>query len=249
MRQINMRQIKINKAAKLTRRRGGWYLAAMLVVMSWQFGWASYASPAPAPGSPAIEPTPAADGLKVLQSWQQQMMAGGRDLSLQWEQVQYKALRDRYIKSQGKGQFSYPQRFVWDLESRGQAWIGDGKTLYHLDRRTKTALVYPAKGTQYQEVQRFVGLITRFDRLTHEYRVESFRQDATQLWFDLIPKQLGDLIKVKVVYNKGQAAIAKIQMNFSSGNYTTLNFSQQRRQPLAAAVFKLPKQVKIRHMP
>lgn len=232
-----MRQIKTSKIIKIKWPLGVRYLAAMVVVMSW--AGVGYAASSP----------PAADGLKVLQSWQQQMMAGGGDLSLRWEQVQYKALRDRYIKSQGKGQFSYPQRFVWDLESRAQAWISDGKSLYHLDRRTKTAVAYPAKGPQYQEVQRFVGLITRFDRLTHEYRVDSFRQDATQLWFDLIPKQPGDLTKVKVVYHKGKAAIAKIQMNFSSGNYTTLNFSQQQRQSLAAAVFKLPKQVKIQHMP
>ena len=220
-------------------------LMAVLVILTVDSSVAAdAASPSPAtPNSTSLR-----DGLKVLRSLQAKMV-GGRDLSVRWEQIQYKALRDRYIKSQGTGQFSYPQRFVWDLESISQAWLSDGKVLYHLDRRANKALAYSTQGVQNQEIKRFIGLITRFDRLTDEYHLRSFREDETKLFFELEPKQSGDLRKVKVAYLKAKAAISLIQMNFASGNYTKLSFSHQHRQPLAAGIFRLPKQVKIQQVP
>ena len=224
-------------------------LMAVLVILTVDSRVAADAASPPPPSAKSTSLRDGlSDGLKVLRSLQAKMV-GGRDLSVRWEQIQYKALRDRYIKSQGTGQFSYPQRFVWDLESISQAWLSDGKVLYHLDRRANKALAYSTKGAQNQEINRFIGLITRFDRLTEEYYLRSFREDETKLFFELEPKQSGDLRKVKVAYLKAKAAISLIQMNFASGNYTKLSFSHQHRKPLAAGVFRLPKQVKIQQVP
>ena len=183
-----------------------------------------------------------------MKGWQKKMIDGA-DLSLNWEQIQYKALRDRYVKSQGKGIFSHPQKFVWDLKSSSQAWIYDGTHLYHLDRRANKAYVYPSHGSQSRQINRFVGLITRFDRLTDEYHLKSFREDSSHLFFELIPKQLGDLKKVKVAYLKSKTSISQIRMNFVSGNYTQVNFSAQRRSQLPRDAFGLPKTAQIQKTP
>lgn len=204
------------------------------------FAPVAYAQPPKATGQ--------AKGLKMLKEWQQKMVAGS-DLSLRWQQVQFKALRGRYIRSNGQGFFSQPHRFVWDLQSSNQAWIYNGIRLYHLDRKTKKVIEYPATGIQNQEIRRFVGLITRFDRLTDKYAIKSFGESQSHLTFALTPKDSGDLTQVDVQYLKTKQSISQLKMIFSSGNTTTLTFSSQVRKKLPSATFALPSGVTIQGMP
>ncbi|MCY4381449.1 MAG: outer membrane lipoprotein carrier protein LolA [Proteobacteria bacterium] len=194
------------------------------------------------------EPTNPAAAIKMLKGWQKKMMQS-KDLSLHWKQVQFKALRGRYIRSHGQGFFRQPKQFFWDMKSQNLAWVFDGQYLYHLDRSNNKGVKYGRQGSQSKEIMGFMAMITRFDKITEEYVVSSVKNDDKLLSFSLIPKLKGDLNQVKVEYLKEKAIISKLHMNFVGGNYTTISFSQQSRAPLDSQVFALPKSVTIQQFP
>ena len=187
---------------------------------------------------------PAAKRSEVLKSWQRKMATSG-DLTLSWEQSQYKALRKRWQRSFGKGFFQAPQRFRWDMNSLKQSWIFDGKRLIHVDHNKKEGLSYPISGSKGKEFLRFIALITHFEDLRREYRIQNLAESKELLKLSLKPYQDHELSKVQVTYLKNKALIQSIRMDFVSGNHTTLTFSGQKRSPLSPPTFSLPAHISL----
>lgn len=175
----------------------------------------------------------------LLRSWQRKMASSG-DLELHWQQSQYKALRKRWHKSSGKGYFQAPHRFRWDMHSLKQSWIFDGQRLIHIDEQKKQGLPYAISGAQGKEFLRFISLITQFEDLQKEYRIEKLTESSELLKLTLKPYQNHELSRVQVNYFKKQAVIRDIRMNFVSGNHTTLSFSAHERRTLPKTTFTLP---------
>ncbi|MCY4444799.1 MAG: outer membrane lipoprotein carrier protein LolA [Proteobacteria bacterium] len=192
------------------------------------------------PSSPKSEDQ---DKRQRLKKWQEKMSSQG-DLSVHWTQVQYKALRKRSTTTQGKGYFSKPHYFLWDMTSKNQAWLFTGNQLIHMDRNTQKAMKYRATAGQGREFLRFIALITQFDDLTREYHIAQVSEDPTHLKLTLRPKLAGELTEVRVNYLKKDAVIERIRMDFSGGNHTTLTFSQHRRSAIKTSFFTTPKDLK-----
>lgn len=179
-----------------------------------------------------------------LRAWQKNMTKSPY-LSLQWTQIQYKALRDRTVQHEGTGLFRLPHTFLWDMKSQGQGWLFNGKELVYLDHQRKSALSYAANAQQGREFLRFIGLVTQFEDLTAEFHIISLKEKNNVLQLQLKPKQKGDLTLVQVKYLREQALISQIRMDFASKNHTIIKFRGHSRAKLADSAFQIPSNLSV----
>lgn len=191
-----------------------------------------------------LRSVPPAKRALELRQWQKKMSGAG-DLALNWEQKQYKALRKNWVMTSGKGYFSPPQHFHWQISTLGQAWVFDGQRLTHVDHEQGKGLAYPVTGHKGKEFMRFIGLITQFDDLTREYRIKEMKSGPGSLDLTLEPYQNHELTGVEVSYLKKDRVIQKIKMNFVGGNHTSVVFSGHKRGKLPKSTFAVTKKIKV----
>ena len=182
---------------------------------------------------------PSTDKLEIIRKYQDQL-SQNNDLKISWKQKQYKALRKRFVTTEGIGFFKRPKKFKWEMSSIQQSWIYDNNSLYHIEQTTKQAIKYDLQGTKGSGFRRFIDLITKFDQLTQEYKIQSIEELNNNLTLHLIPKISGDLESVKVKYNTSSNIIDNVRMSFHGGNYTLLNFFGHNKLSIDDRIFSVP---------
>ena len=176
----------------------------------------------------------------VIAKYQKQL-SHDNDLTLFWQQKQYKSLRKRFTTTSGKGFFKRPNQFVWQMQTINQSWVYNGSILYHIEHTDKQAIKYNLSQDRGIDFKRFINLITKFSELSKEYNIQSSQKTDNILSLHLVPKTSADLQLVKVKYDIAKKNIDEIRMNFYGGNYTLINFSNHTKKPLSSSIFTVPK--------
>ena len=176
----------------------------------------------------------------------QSEMSSLKHLSLDFDQTRFRSLRNKKTLSKGKAFFSYPSKFVWNLEKSDYSWVYDGKSLMHYDKSKKTAVVYGKGASKGRELRNLIALVTRFDQLQKDYNIHSIDQTGSTLNVKMTPKRpSADLESVEIKFNIKQSHISFLKLNFAGGNYSSFKFYGASKKQIPDSAYKLPSGTKV----
>lgn len=176
----------------------------------------------------------------------QSKMSSLKHLSLDFDQTRFRSLRNKKTLSKGNAFFSYPSKFVWNLEKSDYSWVYDGKSLMHYDKSKKTAVVYGKGASKGRELRNLIALVTRFDQLQKDYNIQSVNQTESTVDVKMSPKRpSADLESVEIKFNIKQSHISFLKLNFAGGNYSSFKFYGASKKKIPDSAYKLPEGTKV----
>lgn len=177
----------------------------------------------------------------------QKKHAAKKQISFDFTETRFTALRGHTTTSSGKASFKAPGKFHWKQTERASAWISNGSFYYQYDEREKSAIRYNADTERGRELKNILSLITNIGNLTSQYKIKSRRLVDKILTVEMEPKSAGELVSVDVTFDTKRNFITSLEFLFRNKNKNTYQFSSFETGPVADARFELPKGTKVKN--
>ena len=163
----------------------------------------------------------------------QDIFAKVEHISVSFEQIIYKKLRDRTMKRKGKAYFSKPNYFRWNFNNKNfgnEEFYYNGKTLTHF--REKEALVtnYNANIGLARELNEVVNLVLDPRTLYIRYDTSNFKQIKGTSSMTLTPRAgiATEIAEIDIKVSDQRKYVKNIKIVYLDGNYTHFKFKNPR---------------------
>jgi outer membrane lipoprotein-sorting protein len=197
--------------------------------------------------APALTPAAVAkeislEELRVIQG----KMKSFDNLSVDFVQTSYTALRKKERTRLGKALFAKPGKFKWMLETPIQEYkIYDGKDFFDYSPESKSAVRYSPTGPKAYELHQIVDLVLNFESLLKRYDLVKAEQEGDLVKVELHPKTDSDVTSVELHMATKQNFISFLKMTLKNKNYLAHDFKNPNQKPIPAEAFQLPKTVNV----
>ncbi len=166
-------------------------------------------------------------------------------LTLNFEQIIYKKLRNKTLSNKGEVYFKKPSSFRWTFhQAEPEEWVYDGSSLLHYYPAKGYAHRYKAHAAKGKNLREIVNMVLDFDSLLMRYTVSSSFQEGKIVTLTLNPKERGEITQVSLVLNLEKNLISEVKLSLEGGNQSVFAFSNPRYVQNKTG-FELPAKVKI----
>ncbi|MEZ4742784.1 MAG: outer membrane lipoprotein carrier protein LolA [Bdellovibrionota bacterium] len=168
-------------------------------------------------------------------------------LTVDFEQDNYTALRNRHKISKGIAYFHKPESFRWAFSEPNRIeWIYDGKSFIKYFPNEKKGEKFSVGSNQGDEYRQIVDMVMNIETLLAKYDMIKAEQLEQVVLVRLNPKNKdGEITSVNLTIDLKKQFVSSVKLFFRGKNHTMVTFMSPRREKLGKNIFMAPKDVKI----
>lgn len=182
----------------------------------------------------------------------QESMSQTTQISVDFDMVQFKALRGQKTFKVGNAEFAKPKFFYWKVNTApALQLVYNGKEFVRYSAQDTTAQVSRVNASGFQQVERLVDMVLDLKTLLKNYKILSKNWAGNMAILELSPLEKGTQIrKVKLRISKQFKFVREVKLDFTNDNYTQIKFKNLKRKKFDKTVFNFvpPKGVKLSYI-
>lgn len=221
-------------------------LANILVVLlslcsTLVFGASAKSAPDPVPAAILASEEATTLAIADLKTIQEKLRSN-HFLALEFQQKNYKQLRNKTVFGAGRAVFMRPDKFHWSVTSPiKDEWIYDGSSLINYHPDEKQAVKYQAGESKNKELRRLVDVILNLDTLLNEYDLKGATRKGDRAELELSPKKQEEIRQVGLTIDLKKNYISWVKLTFNSKDFSEFTFINPQFAKLSATEFQVPK--------
>lgn len=136
----------------------------------------------------------------------------------------------------GTAYFAKPSLFRWDIENKASQLVFDGKSFFQYYPKTKSA-------TELKNAKEFLNIteiFLNFEKLKQSYNIDSVKEEGSDTYLALTPKNNQEITKVEVVVDGKELFVKELKLYYPSDERTEISFFTPKREVIETATFQLP---------
>ena len=182
----------------------------------------------------------------------QDSMRDNQQISVDFDMIQFKALREQKSFKVGNAEFAKPKYFLWNVNTEPALMlVYNGKEFVRYSPKDSSAQISRTNASGFQQVERLVDMVLDLKTLLKSYKIISKNWAGNMAILELSPLEKGSQIrKVKLRISKQFKFVREIKLDFNNDNYTQIKFKNLKRKKLDKTVFNFsrPKGVKLSYI-
>lgn len=171
----------------------------------------------------------------------QDSLKSNKELSLEFEQINYRKMRNKKRVSKGYAYFSKNSQFRWVLtEPKKVEMVYDGSKFAKLNPDNKTGMMFNNSSGEFRKFGELVSIVMDIEKLLERFEIETLKNNKSIAFIKLRPKKNSNIEFVELNILHKHKYVSSVKIIYKGGNYWHVNFSPPSKDPLPKNAFKIP---------